>query len=68
MGVATPSQSPTGGVGGQQPMARVGSGACICSFVEYVLYVCRVPGHSTHRYLQCALVSINGSPLFRNIL
>ena len=47
---------------------RVGPNACIYSFIEFVLYVHRVPGPGTHRNLQCALVCINGSPLFRNIL
>ena len=48
---------PTGGGTAGSPWLRVGFSACRYSFIESVLYIHRVPGPGTHRYLQCALVT-----------
>ena len=58
IGVGIPlSFSLVGGGVANSPWLRVGPNASIYSFIELVLYVCRVPGPGTHRYLQCALVT-----------
>ena len=57
MGVGIPSSSHWWR-GGQQPMAQ-GRSQHLYLLIHWVCIVCsyRVPGPSTHRYLQCALVT-----------
>ena len=45
-----------------------GCNALMYSFIELWVNVCRVPGPSTNRFLQCVQCCMIGSPLFEIVL